>query len=93
MGESKEARSWRSTHQAVRLPSMHHHLQVSGLALQIQPENHTAICLRTMSLGCTGEWIGVEVEGSGGENNAEPELTGCGTGWSKRRMHNRLNDG
>lgn len=59
---------------------MHHHLRVSGLALQTQPESHTGMCLRTMSLGSTGEGIGVDVEGSGGENNAEPELTGYGSG-------------
>ena len=52
-------------------PSLLQYLQLSGLALQVQPESHTVMCLRTMSLRGVGEWIemgGEESEGKKMQN-------------------------
>lgn len=59
---------------------MHHHLQVSGLAQQMQPESHTVVCLTMMSLGSIEEWSGVggEVTGGGKMQSLSSLATGLG---------------
>lgn len=53
-------------HQAARLPIHIHHLQVSGLVQQVQPESRMVMC-STVHLRSVGEWTEVGGEGSGGK--------------------------